>query len=387
MKLLLGLLLLQSTFHSYAQEIFGYCTTPSEQSGTCIYLQSCNYLYELVQKRSVSASDRTFLANSQCGYRNNQVIICCANSRRLSDAPVWGNQGLPQPQPQPTVPAKLSGLLPQVPNCGDNFGNRIVGGVNTGKKEFPWLALIEYTKPGNVIGHHCGGSLINNRYVLTAAHCVSAVPANWRLTGVRLGEWDTTMDPDCTKERSGRSDCNDPYVDVPVSEAIPHPQYPGNARDQMNDIALLRLQNQVALTDFISPVCLPTRPEQRNTIFLGRKMVVAGWGRTETNATSNIKLKAEIEPVTSEACNNRYSSQRRSISSSQICAGGVEGVDSCRGDSGGPLVMEEITDGYGNYFLTGVVSYGPTPCGLAGWPGVYTLVSAYIEWIDSTIRP
>lgn len=48
--------------------------------------------------------------------------------------------------------------------------------------------------------------------------------------------------------------------------------------------------------------------------------------------------------------------------------------------------MEDFKDGYGNYYLTGIVSYGPTPCGLAGWPGVYTLVSAYIDWIDNTIR-
>ncbi|TDG40257.1 hypothetical protein AWZ03_013327 [Drosophila navojoa] len=387
MKILMVLMLLQMLLYSYAQETFGYCTTPTDQSGTCINLRECTYLFELIQRRTLSSSERSLLQNSQCGYRNGQVLICCANSRNLSQPPIWGQpQPQSQPQPQPSIPIGRSGLLPQAPNCGDNFADRVVGGINTAINEFTWLALIEYTKPNNDIGHHCGGSLINNRYVLTAAHCVSAIPRDWRLTGVRLGDWDTTSNPDCITGRNGKTDCNDPYVDVGVSERIPHPQYPGNTRDQLHDIALLRLSREVAFTNFISPVCLPILPEQRNTIFLGRKMFVAGWGRTETNNTSNIKLKAELQPVPTEDCNRRYQTQRRTLTSNQMCAGGVEGIDSCRGDSGGPLVMEESNNGYSNFYLTGVVSYGPTPCGLAGWPGVYTLVSAYIDWIEATIR-
>lgn len=262
-----------------------------------------------------------------------------------------------------------------------------MGGKETGKREFPWMALIEYTKPGNLKGHHCGGSLINNRYVLTAAHCVSAIPSDWQLTGVRLGEWDASTNPDCTTGKNGQRDCNEPYIDCPVVERIPHPQYPGNSRDQLNDIALLRLQDEVQYTDFISPVCLPTLASQRNDIFLGRKVVVAGWGRTETNFTSNIKLKAELDPVSTDVCNQRYASQRRTVTANQMCAGGVEGVDSCRGDSGGPLLLEDYSNGYSNYYIAGVVSYGPTPCGLRGWPGVYTRVAAYLDWVENNVRP
>ncbi|XP_017031220.1 melanization protease 1 [Drosophila kikkawai] len=374
------MMLLVGASHTYAQEIYGYCTTPDNNSGTCIKLPECGYLYQIVQRGSVSRENRDFLANSQCGYRNGNVLICCANNRLRPQ---------PSPRPKPTVattPPRRSGLLPQAPNCGDNFGNRVVGGVETGKREFPWMALIEYTKPGNVKGHHCGGSLINNRYVLTAAHCVSAIPSDWQLTGVRLGDWDTTTNPDCTTEKNGQQDCNDPYVDNPVVERIPHPQYPGNARDQLNDIALLRLRDEVKFSDFISPVCLPSLASQRDDIFLGRKVVVAGWGRTENSFTANIKLKAELDPVPLRDCNERYSSQRRTVTSNQMCAGGVEGVDSCRGDSGGPLLLEDYHEGYANYYIAGVVSYGPTPCGLKGWPGVYTRVAAYLDFIESNVR-
>ncbi|XP_039492941.1 melanization protease 1 [Drosophila santomea] len=366
----LGILLMRS-LSTYAQEIFGYCTTPDENSGTCINLRECGYLFELLQGEEVTDQDRLFLQSSQCGYRNGQVLICCANSRIRNQ--------------QPTIRPRTN-LLPMAPNCGDNFEDRVVGGRETGKREFPWMALIEYTKPGNVKGHHCGGSLINNRYVLTAAHCVSAIPSEWQLTGVRLGEWDARTNPDCTVGKNGLRDCNEPYVDSPVVERIPHPQYPGNSRDQLNDIALLRLRDEVQYSDFILPVCLPTLASHRNNIFLGRKVVVAGWGRTEYNFTSNIKLKAELDPVPTSDCNQRYASQRRTVTSKQMCAGGVEGVDSCRGDSGGPLLLEDSSNGYSNFYIAGVVSYGPTPCGLKGWPGVYTRVEAYLSWIEYNVR-
>nr|NP_001138002.1 melanization protease 1, isoform C [Drosophila melanogaster]AAN13300.2 melanization protease 1, isoform C [Drosophila melanogaster] len=387
-------MLLMGTSSTYAQEIFGYCRTPDENSGTCINLRECGYLFELLQSEEVTEQDRRFLQASQCGYRNGQVLvstplkscgICCANSRMRNQQPQWGNH--PQPT-QTTKPTKRSGtkLLPMAPNCGENFGDRVVGGNETTKREFPWMALIEYTKPGNVKGHHCGGSLINHRYVLTAAHCVSAIPSDWELTGVRLGEWDASTNPDCTVGKNGRRDCNEPYVDYPVEERIPHPQYPGNSRDQLNDIALLRLRDEVQYSDFILPVCLPTLASQHNNIFLGRKVVVAGWGRTETNFTSNIKLKAELDTVPTSECNQRYATQRRTVTTKQMCAGGVEGVDSCRGDSGGPLLLEDYSNGNSNYYIAGVVSYGPTPCGLKGWPGVYTRVEAYLNWIENNVR-
>lgn len=80
-----------------------------------------------------------------------------------------------------------------------------------------------------------------------------------------------------------------------------------------------------------------------------------------------------------------YSRAGRIISDSQLCAGGLSGQDSCKGDSGGPLMGQ--VNVYNNWMALGVVSYGPSPCGTSGWPGVYTRVTAYIDWILSTIRP
>ncbi|XP_030369258.1 melanization protease 1 [Scaptodrosophila lebanonensis] len=366
MKLLLLSLfsLVQFICHTYGQESFGSCITPLRSTGECINLRECAPLYNIILRNPISDSDRNLLRQSQCGYRNGEVLICCASNENTS-----GNYN----------------LLPEIPNCGSSFGDRIYGGINTGLEEYPWMAMIEYTKPGNEKGHHCGGSLINNRYVVTAAHCISAIPSNWRLTGVRLGEWDTTSDPDCKRQLNNREVCNDRYIDIPVAEIITHPQYQ-NGRDQPHDIALLRLRSPVTFSPTIQPVCLPTESRLRNELFLGRSMVVAGWGRTETNATANIKQKALVGVVPTSQCHSKYSTQGRTVTTQQICCGGEEGIDSCRGDSGGPLVIEG--DGRNNqyYYLVGVVSYGPTPCGLPGWPGVYTRVGAYVDWIARTIK-
>lgn len=120
--------------------------------------------------------------------------------------------------------------------------------------------------------------MINQRYVLTAAHCVNKVPAEWTLTSVRIGEWDTkTTNPDCEYLQNEQV-CNEPIVDVPVTEKIVHEDYQPNSKNQHHDIALLRLSRYVQYTDFARPICLPVDSVLRNSNENGKKFVVAGWG-------------------------------------------------------------------------------------------------------------
>lgn len=198
----------------------------------------------------------------------------------------------------------------------------------------------------NAKGHHCGGSLINTRYVITASHCVNgkAIPTDWRLTGVRLGEWDTTTNPDCEIDVRGEKDCAPEHIDVAVERAIPHPQYNPSSRNQVHDIALLRLKRSISYTDFVRPICLPINNNLRTAAFDGIVMDVAGWGKTEKESVSNLKLKASVEGYTIDECRSVYMRQNIILEDSQICAGGKEGVDSCRGDSGGPLISLDTTN-------------------------------------------
>nr|CAH7735497.1 unnamed protein product [Callosobruchus chinensis] len=69
-----------------------------------------------------------------------------------------------------------------------------------------------------------------------------------------------------------------------------------------------------------------------------------------------------------------------------MCAGGERGRDSCRGDSGGPLMSYEQNGADQNWYAVGVVSFGPSPCGMENWPGVYTRVGSYMQWIVDKLR-
>lgn len=226
----------------------------------------------------------------------------------------------------------------------------------------------------------CGGVLISSRYVLTAGHCL---PSGYTLTLVRLGEWNLDTNPDCDSH-----DCADPVQDITIDEITRHPDYNLNGNEH-NDIALLRLTHPVKLSYFVKPICLPSVAALRETNQdAGNRFVVAGWGRTETREQNNKKLKVEVGGVDLVGCKEKYlKSAKRQIISSQLCAGGEAGKDSCSGDSGGALVGT-YNDGRGGnyYYLAGLVSYGPKDCGTPGWPGVYTRVSSFIEWIQSNIK-
>lgn len=118
-------------------------------------------------------------------------------------------------------------------------------------------------------------------------------------------------------------------------------------------------------------------------------MVVAGWGNTiaDRSSSSNRKLHLFIPFVELNECINAYAAKKliTNIWDKQICAGGEAGKDSCRGDSGGPLVYNNPNNQ--KFDLIGVVSFGPTPCGLENVPGVYTNVFKYLDWIRGELKP
>lgn len=212
---------------------------------------------------------------------------------------------------------------------------------------------------------------------MTAAHCIKSIPPTWRLLAVHLGEYDTSTEVDCNDYV-----CADPPIRVKILRTFVHEDYKPSDKSQPNDIALLRLASSVPTTNYVKPICLPMRAEHKK-----HRLTVAGWGRTETSSKSNVLLGVNLSEMDVNQCNRVYSGNGVKITSSQVCAGGEVGKDSCRGDSGGPLMsMEDVGYGDQRWTAVGVVSFGLDSCGQPGWPGVYTRVSDYVPWIVAKLE-
>ena len=165
----------------------------------------------------------------------------------------------------------------------------------------------------------CGGTLISDTHVLTAAHCTEDEIA----TGfsVLLGEHNIA---------DGKSNR------VDVAEIINHPNYDSQTLD--NDFSILRLSNPVTFTNAVSPACLPA---DRSNTYAGVTATVTGWGDLSTGGSSpDVLQEVDVTVTTNAECNNVYGGE---ITKNMVCAGGP-GKDSCNGDSGGPLVVPEGKD-------------------------------------------
>lgn len=230
--------------------------------------------------------------------------------------------------------------------------NRIVGGTAAKQGDFPYIVSLQ----ANGFGHFCGGSLIADKWVLTAAHCVDG-----GVDSVYVGLYDQKSPSSAEKFK--------------VAKIYVHPKNNPSTMDY--DFALLELDQNSSF----KPVGLT----EKEVAFSAAKpvtAVTAGWGTTSAGSPSMpaVLRKVSVPLVTTAACNVK-ASYDGAITNSMLCAGYKNGgKDSCQGDSGGPLVVRKAD---GTVLLAGVVSWGEG-CAWKNKYGVYGKVSAAIGWIKTT---
>ncbi|KAG5873545.1 hypothetical protein JTB14_007353 [Gonioctena quinquepunctata] len=357
----------------------GPCRTPNGQSAICRSIYDCNSLLGVIRTRDTV--QLRFIRESQCGH-DSDPLVCCGTATNYmttaTQASVSGRRLVGSGGNRNTQFTRNQ-LIPTRSSCGFQETDKIFDGQETALDEFPWMVLLQYMNSAGNRRWSCAGTLISNRYVLTAAHCVTGdiLQKVGRLVTARLGEYNTETEIDCKSSRN----CNQRPLDMAIDSIIAHPGYDNNNANRYDDIALIRLSRAVTYTNYIRPICLPEPNESAN---LGEPVTVAGWGKTERLNRSPIKLKVEIPIAEREQCTQKFSSESIILRDSQICAGGQRGRDSCTGDSGGPLMKTSKSDP-SQWYQEGIVSFG-AQCGSEGWPGIYTKVADYLPWIHNTVK-
>ncbi|XP_055618900.1 serine protease snake-like [Toxorhynchites rutilus septentrionalis] len=338
-------------------------------AGICVGYSSCRRVLE-------STGSRITI----CSYNAKEAIVCCPEDyktrleqQEARDASMTiSARKCEQYMRQAAPTLYFSSLKPngeviqrKARPC-PTYTNLIVGGEAAQQGEFPHMAAIGYRSgPTGALEFRCGGSLISERFILTAAHC-----RNEDAVLVRLGVVDLLSDKSATQPQ-----------DYNIESFIRHPEY--SARTKHNDIALVELSETVPFSQRVRPACL-----YQSTVIREQKLTATGYGAVDNFGTSqNHLLKVVLDQYGQEECRRHYQSDvhtlTRNVVDTQMCAGyPAGGRDTCQGDSGGPLQVRNTSDGC-QFHIVAVTSFGKF-CGTIV-PAIYTRIAPYLSWIESIV--
>ncbi|XP_017754933.1 PREDICTED: trypsin-1-like [Eufriesea mexicana] len=231
-----------------------------------------------------------------------------------------------------------------------SFAPKIIGGNNASINNYPYQVAIHVS--GKM---QCGGSLISQTWVLTAAHCVYGMTPN--VVQVRVG---STY---CSKDGTLIND---------IAQVIWPWQYSSSTYNY--DVALIKLTKPIPITATTRPITLAS---PTTSVASGTNAIVLGWGLLSESGPMSPNLQALKVPIVDQnKCQKIFGTIGWAVTENMLCAGELtSSKDTCAGDSGGPLVYNNIQ--------IGIVSWG-YECAKPNYPGVYTRVSAVRDWIKMT---
>uniref|UniRef100_A0A8C6TLL8 Suppression of tumorigenicity 14b n=1 Tax=Neogobius melanostomus TaxID=47308 RepID=A0A8C6TLL8_9GOBI len=239
-------------------------------------------------------------------------------------------------------------------NCGKLLLMTDCGRVEARVGEWPWQVSLHLNNQ-----HVCGASVLNKRWILTAAHCVYISATDRSVKRQYDNQWDVQLG----LLTQGRSD-----------------EWTYNPRTYDSDVALMELDKEVDLNQHVWPICLPAKTHR---FISGTEAWITGWGATRRESSvlrsgsmASTLQKASVRLVNSTVCKALMGSD---VTERMICAGVLQGgIDACQvRDSGGPLSVQEPS---GRAFLAGLVSWGDG-CAQRNKPGIYTRVTQFTDWI------
>ncbi|XP_017852291.1 serine protease persephone isoform X3 [Drosophila busckii] len=389
-SLLICALMLCQLEHSEAREEGDSCIVKENMPGICRLSSKCEpHIEKYIKSGRLSQNEVP-----SCGFGPREEIVCCPVAECCDDEDTGTTsttttttttttvRALPA-TPTTRVDTGAMEERPAVRACRkieardkvESITYQILGGLPVDPGVYPHMAAIAFSNFGS-FSYRCGGTLISNRHVLTAAHCVNSqndTPVHVRLGSVNI------------------ENLSSYYQDIAVTDNIVvHPDYVSSTK--YHDIAILELEHEVNLTYYVYPACLDASASDPPT---NSQLYVAGWGvmNQTTRRTSKVLLRAPLSVVPLSQCNEAYLEQPNSkrflpngLIPSLLCAADKlqQKADACQGDSGGPLVLEEDIVNH-KYSIVGVISAG-FGCATKT-PGLYTRVSSYLDFIESVVWP
>uniref|UniRef100_A0A4W4G4Z5 Mannan-binding lectin serine peptidase 1 n=1 Tax=Electrophorus electricus TaxID=8005 RepID=A0A4W4G4Z5_ELEEL len=341
----------------------------------------------------VSVGEVLYQSSTNSTTFGTSIQYRCRNSPTGYSVYTCGQSGLWVRQDGASLPACNSACgQPSQPFPAQQ--KRIVGGRTAPEGLFPWQVLLSVKDVSRVpVGRWFGsGALLSPTWVLTAAHVLSSPRRDPSIVPVA---------PEHVRATVGLTNVRNslPSTSRQAEHLILHPHF--DPRNYDNDIALVRLQQEVVLGDLVRPVCLPAPPLPAQALVPtpGALGVVAGWGISAADASgsgltsdpgvvSEVLQYVKLPVVAQEECEASYASRslNYNITANMFCAGFYEGGrDTCLGDSGGAFVMEDPRSG--RWVAHGLVSWaGPEECGSERVYGVYTRVANYVHWLHAEMN-